>query len=349
NSLRNINGTNPGGRECCHPSAMLRLGVGGVRVIDLVTFSADIVLREARGTELPVVEVPVTLETAAYEPRIVSMSIRPSVIEIEPGVDRQAVAAVEVELPDAGLPPELNPGVNVTVSLYRVDGHGSVLVETTPCCPGVCCRTEFVADGGRATFVFTLDPVEATVPAGEWELRFEARIGNRLCVLPLADTHPDRSETGSLLLSRGTPPATVQIQSTSFVPSDPAYVLPGNSSTLRAAVKGENIPQGARVRLIILRSASSPSCVNVQPLAGTKDVFWEQNPNQTYPVDFLINVVQGSCPGSVTYQTFLEDVNGPYQRLPAVDSTATLNVPGLSVNPTELDVATGGQRPTPFS
>ncbi|MEM4413051.1 MAG: hypothetical protein QXD59_02115 [Candidatus Caldarchaeum sp.] len=134
NSLRNINGTNPGGRECCHPSAMLRLGVGGAQVIDLVTFSADILLREARGTELPVVDVPVTLETAAYEPRIVSMSIRPSVIEIEPGVDRQAVAAVEVEIPDAGLPPELNPGLNVTVSLYRVDGHGSVLVETTPCC-----------------------------------------------------------------------------------------------------------------------------------------------------------------------------------------------------------------------
>lgn len=98
---------------------------------------------------------------------------------------------MEVEIPDAGLPPELNPGVNVTVSLYRVDGHGSVLVETTPCCPGVCCHTEFVVDGERATFLFTLNPVDVTVPEGVRELRFEARIGNRSCVLPLAQTHPD--------------------------------------------------------------------------------------------------------------------------------------------------------------
>ncbi|MEM4413170.1 MAG: hypothetical protein QXD59_02725 [Candidatus Caldarchaeum sp.] len=58
--------------------------------------------------------------------------------------------------------------------------------------------------------MFTLDPVEATVPAGERELRFEARIGNRLCVLPPADTHPDRSETRSLLVSRPAPPPQAQ-------------------------------------------------------------------------------------------------------------------------------------------
>lgn len=29
NSMRNVNGTNRGGRECCNPGAMVRLGVGG--------------------------------------------------------------------------------------------------------------------------------------------------------------------------------------------------------------------------------------------------------------------------------------------------------------------------------
>lgn len=112
--------------------------------------------------------MPVALQRAAHDPRIISMSITPSQIEIAPGVDQQAIATVEVEVPAAGLPPELNPGANVTVSLHRVDVT-PVLVDRVACCPGVCCRTEFIPQGKRRTFVFTLKPVDATVAASRRE------------------------------------------------------------------------------------------------------------------------------------------------------------------------------------
>ncbi|MEM4413059.1 MAG: hypothetical protein QXD59_02155 [Candidatus Caldarchaeum sp.] len=168
------------------------------------------------------------------------------------------------------------------------------MVETTPCCVGVCCRTEFVADGGRATFVFTLNPVEATVPAGERELRFEARIGNRSCVLPPADTHPDRSETRSLLLSRVAPPQP-RLEITA----------PGRETTLYIQHEADGFPtrpllQNVMARITGVRPDPTATAtfrwkVRVQYQTRTRtsrqtEVFWEREAQGgTLPSDILLS------------------------------------------------------------
>ncbi|MCS6803946.1 MAG: hypothetical protein NZ823_02240, partial [Blastocatellia bacterium] len=86
-----------------------------------------------------------------------------------------------------------------------------VLVDTVPCCPGVCCRTEFIPQGERRTFVFTLNPVDATVPEGTRELQCEARIGDWPCVLPPVETQAVRAMRRPLLVRRPAPQVHVSI------------------------------------------------------------------------------------------------------------------------------------------